>query len=153
MHAGFLFSKSEYTVIIIDDNLCISYGANKWYLDPSVLIYFTWPLSPTLGGKKQSFSLPILLFRIWLRNWILPSNLLSWVIFICRMENSRLPSGDGYINSRRKKWGKLEQVRKKETKENKTLAQEEKTKEVWKFRKRKEGKRNDGPNTVRKNIF
>lgn len=53
----------------------------------------------------------------------------------------------------RKKWEKLEQVRKKETKENKTLAPEEKTKEVWKFRKRKESKRNDGPNTVGKNIF
>lgn len=40
----------------------------------------------------------------------------------------------------------------KETKENKTLAPEEKTKEAWKFRKRK-GKRNDRQNTVRKNIL
>lgn len=44
MHADFWFSKSEFMVqyaIIIDDNLHMHFGANKWFLDPSVLIYFT----------------------------------------------------------------------------------------------------------------
>lgn len=105
MHADFWFSKSEYMVqyvIITDDNLHISYGANKWYLHPSVLIYFTWPLSPTLEEKKEllstnpTFSNMIKKLNFtYLAEQVGNSDLLSWVAFILRMENSGLPSGDG----------------------------------------------------------
>lgn len=59
-----------------------------------------------------------------------------------------------YINSRKKRGGELEQVRKNKRKKTKLqLQKKKKKKEIQEFRKRKEGKRKDRPNTTRDFFF